>query len=77
MVSYYKFKNLGNNFTYCMVGKDLFDCVMQAKKVQPDKSKRLMLGMICTRDNKPYEYELQFLQGVDIVTNVYKRVKNV
>lgn len=75
MTSYYKFKNLGNNFTYCMVGKDLFDCIMQATKTQPDKSKRVMLGIICTRDNEPYKYELSFLKDVDIVRNVYKDVK--
>ena len=75
MTSYYKFKNLGNNFTYCLVGKDLSDCIMQATKIQPDKSKRVMLGMIFTRDDEPYKYELSFLNGVDIVRNVYKEVK--
>ena len=77
MTSYYKFLNLGNNFSYCLIGKDLADCRNKAISIQPDKEKRMFVEMIVTRDNKPYRYELQFLQGVDIVTNVYKEVKNV
>ena len=77
MTSYYKFLNLGNNFSYCLIGKDLVDCCNKAISIQPDKEKRMFVETIVTRDNKPYRYELQFLQGVDIVTNVYKEVKNV
>ena len=77
MVSYYKFLNLGNNFSYCLIGKDLADCYNKAISIQPDKEKRMFVETVVTRDDKPYEYELQLLQGVDIVTNVYKEVKNV
>lgn len=77
MTSYYKFKNLTNNFTYCLIGRDLADCYNKAIKIEPDKDKRMFIKTIITRNNEPYEYELQLLKDVDIVTNVYKEVKNV
>lgn len=76
MTSYYKFKNSTNNFIYCLIGRDLADCYNKAIKIEPDKDKRMFIQAITTRDNEPYEYELQFLKDVDIVTNVYKEVKN-
>lgn len=75
MKSCYKFKNLDNNFTYCIIGNDLFDCIMGGVEIQPDKTKRIMLGTICEGYDDLYKYYPKFFNGVDIVRNVYKGIK--
>lgn len=75
MTSYYKFKNLDNNFTYCIIGNDLFNCLMKGVEIQPDKTKRIMLGTICEGYDDLYNHYPKFFDDVNTVHDAYRKNK--
>lgn len=70
MKSYLKFKNLINDITYIVEGKDFHDAYKRSSRIAPPKDRQFIDSLIQTPVNS--EAGLKFFSGTDVVINLEK-----